>query len=358
MTGIDVTNLPCDRRGMGRYFRGILKEWALLKEEFLFITARKNVEACIQQLEEFWASPRVVTHQDPLLKKIKVCWFPWNHIHFDPGCPSAVTMHDCYPFVYPAGNGKIRKMMVNAASRSTKIITVSEFSRQELIRWLKVREEKVIVVYQGAWKTSSINDQKLPITPVEKIILFVGAMEERKNPLTLIEAFGILKKKYSIPHKLYMVGDTPPLVKEYLGFIHIAKENRKIKQTIQKLNLEDSIIIGPQDDRGLDALYRRADILVFPSLYEGFGLPLLEAFSYDIPVAASFYPPVPEVAGEAAIYFDPLNPEKMADAIIKILDNQSLRSSLIEKGRERLKRFNYSKAAEQIMDILKGISAI
>jgi glycosyltransferase involved in cell wall biosynthesis len=168
---------------------------------------------------------------------------------------------------------------------------------------------------------------------VSGYILSVGTLEPRKNLPHLFEAFKILKDRYRISHKLVVAGPS--------GW-----KDRDIFQTVQRLNLADSIVFtGYVSHETLNHLYNHASLLVYPSLYEGFGLPPLEAMASGCPVAVSKNSSLPEVVGEAGVYFDPLEVEEIAQSIFRILDSDELRSKLIEMGLTRSLQFSWTKTA-------------
>ncbi len=357
MIGVDAGNLHRDHRGMGRYLRSILEVWSERESgEFLFICPRSGLDACREELRAFWPEFRLVTPGDRALENLKVCWFPWNTVSFEVSCPRVVNIYDLAPFVFPEGNAALRKKMLEAARRAELIITISEFSRSEIVRFLGVPESVVRVVYPGVgerkFREGAVRDEKKDFGPY---ILFVGTMEARKNAPGLIEAFALLKRRYSFPHRLVLAGEVPPDVRIYLGFIHVARKNSSIAGLAAKLGVSGSLVLaGPVGDEDLRGLYRGASLFVFPSLYEGFGLPLLEAMACGIPIAASTGTSIREVAGEAALYFNPERPEDMAEKMARILGDEALGLALAEEGRKRLPGFTWEKCAKEILDLLKN----
>lgn len=151
----------------------------------------------------------------------------------------------------------------------------------------------------------------------KKYILYLGTGHKRKNIEGLKKAYKILKKKYKIPHELILAG-----VKKYVG----KKEKRD--------------------------LLKNADVFVFPSFYEGFGFPVLEAQSVGVPVAASSAGSLPEILGDSALLFNPREPEEIAEAIYKIIKNPEFKKELIKKGQENVKRFSWQKCAKETLKII------
>jgi glycosyltransferase involved in cell wall biosynthesis len=170
-------------------------------------------------------------------------------------------------------------------------------------------------------------------------ILAVGSLDPRKNLHRLLKAFQILREEYRVPHALALVGPQG-----------LASEG--ILRAIREFNLQDAVVItGFVEDGILNVLYNRAAVLVYPTLYEGFGLPPLEAMAAGCPVAVSNSSSIPEVVGEAGLYFDPENPEAIAAAIYRILDSPALRSKLVQSGLERAQSFRWQRSAEKMLAV-------
>ena len=236
-------------------------------------------------------------------------------------------------------------LITNAVLKADKIIAVSENTKKDITeRWPKT-EDKIEVIYEAADPVfRRIDDEEEKERARKKynlpkdIILFVGSLRAHKNIDRLIEAYKILKAK-GISHKLVIVG----------------RDNPKEQKTHAKMKEDEVLYLGeiPQDD--LVVIYNIAKAFVMPSLYEGFGLPVLEAFACGIPVAASNVSSMPEVTHDAALSFDPYNIEEMADAVYKILSDEGLRLSLIEKGSKRNSEFSWQIAAEKTLEVYRKI---
>jgi glycosyltransferase involved in cell wall biosynthesis len=167
----------------------------------------------------------------------------------------------------------------------------------------------------------------------------VGALEPRKNLPRLLKAFHILRENYRIPHLLALVGPE--------GW-----NSNGIQEAIRELKLEQAVrVTGFVEDRVLNILYNRACVLVYPTLYEGFGLPPLEAMAAGCPVAVSDSSSIPEVVGDAGLYFDPEQPEEIASTVFRILDSPELRRRLVESGLQRAQEFAWQKSAEGVLAV-------
>jgi glycosyltransferase involved in cell wall biosynthesis len=227
-----------------------------------------------------------------------------------------------------------------------KIIAVSENTKKDLMKLYKVPEEKIEVVYEGYEKTTSSQLAEPPLLEKEgkgvvgKNILFIGRLEERKNIVVIIKTFEILKEKYNIPHKLILAG------KPGYGY-------EKIKNKIQESKFRKEILEkGYVSEEEKWELMKKAEVFLFPTFYEGFGLPILEAQAEGVPVVASSNSSIPEVAGDSAILVNPKKPEEIAEAVWKIINNGNLRQELIDKGLKNVQRFSWEKCGEEIAEVL------
>ena len=254
------------------------------------------------------------------------------------------TIHDLIPLKLPYTTLDDKKFFFNLIKNSIKdselILTVSESAKQDLLERFDVSPDKVFLTYQPIVDNSPLIRESLVDAvlkryslEVQKYILFVGAIEPKKNVGRLIDAYISLDADM----KLVIVGK-----KAWLWENEVEKLEKIFGENFsKKVKLLDYL---PRMD--LNYLYKGAFCFVFPSLYEGFGLPPLEAMSLGCPVITSNISSLPEVCGDAAIYIDPYNSGDIKDAIEKLINNPQLRSQLIEAGKERVKFFsmeNYSK---------------
>jgi len=177
-------------------------------------------------------------------------------------------------------------------------------------------------------------------------LLHVGVFEKRKNLSNLIKAFATIQQQLPAEFKLVLVGQAGP--KQNMD------DSRQIEEAIQSYDLEDAVVLtGYISDDELAAFYRSANCYVFPSIYEGFGLPLLEAFANDLPTAAANAAALPEIAQDGALLFDPTDPEDMTRQIIRVISDNDVRQRLVEAGRRRLADFSWEKSAEEIISIME-----
>ncbi len=267
-------------------------------------------------------------------------------------CQTVVTIHDVAYLHYPDEFLKrdlyqLKNWTNYSIRKASKIITVSKTTKKDVMSFYKIPEKKIEVVYNGFEK--EIDDTDVPKTMDEidgKItppyILYVGTIQPRKNIITLIRAFSLLQKT------------NPELTLVITGkkgwlFDQIFKEAKKEY-------LENKIIFtGYVTDEELVYLYRKAFCFALPSFYEGFGIPVLEAMSNGTPVVSSFSSSLPEVGGEAALYFDPADYRDLADKLKLLYGDKKLRNELVRKGRERIKQFSWDTCAASTLKILQDV---
>jgi len=234
-----------------------------------------------------------------------------------------------------------------AVRHGRKIIAVSENTKQDLIKLYGAEAEKIGVVRHGVEVRSEklkggCHNSKLKIE--KPYLLYLGRTETKKNVAGILEAYKILKEKYQIPHLLILAGAP--------GFGY---ENLKLKigHLIEIRNLALGIKeLGYIGENEKQVLLANADIFLFPSFYEGFGLPVLEAQAAGVPVVTSSVSSLPEVAGEGALLVDPKSPPEIAKAVKRLIDDLVLRDKLIQSGLENVKRFSWEKCAKEMLDVL------
>lgn len=238
------------------------------------------------------------------------------------------TFHTVYNLVIP-----------RLARRATRIITNSNNSRNDLLQFCQVQADKVSLIY---WAVDDffINRSHL-VSPgednqEEDYILYVGSLEPRKNIKTLIEAYEILRTgNPGITTKLVLIGGESPL------FADVQLKVRRFK--------EDVVFKGFVSDATLQEYYARAKVVAYPSLYEGFGLPPLEAMASGAPVVTSHTSSIPEVVGEAALMVNPYDAQQLADVLAKVLQDKKLRQHLRKQGFEQVKRYNWMRVARNVL---------
>lgn len=229
-----------------------------------------------------------------------------------------------------------------------RIIAVSNSTKRDLINYFNIPEEKIKVILEAAdekfklLNKEEINEVKQKYNLNFPFILYVGTLEARKNIPTLIKAFYKIKKK-NIEHKLVIAGKKGWKYKE-------------IFETIDKLDLQNDVVFtGYVSDEDLPALYNAADLFVYPSIYEGFGLPPLEAMACGTPVITSNTSSLPEVVGDAGIMVDPCDVDGLTQTMCDVLTNDGLREDMIKKGLERAKMFTWEKCARETLKVYEEV---
>ena len=234
-----------------------------------------------------------------------------------------------------------------------KIITISDFTKNELINYTNISPNKIKTIYLGVdnqfkqLSSKEIEDIRMEYKLPNSYILYVGSEQSRKNFISIIKALYNLKKKYNLKDL--------KLIKAGRSQIHDSQRN-KIFDLIKELNLEKDIIFTNYvSEEYLVKLYNAADIFVYPSLYEGFGLPPLEAMACGCPVITSNTSSLPEVVGDAGIMINPYDIDSLTESIHKILADNDLKKELSKKSLERAKFFNWKKTADQTLEVYEEV---
>jgi len=265
--------------------------------------------------------------------------------------PTVVTIHDMsltlYPRYHPARRVMLNRPLVDlAARRADAIITVSQSAKRDIMRAYGLPSDRVHVVHEAAAPSFHRVEDAATLERVrrqhalpERFILYVGTIEPRKNLPKLIEGFARRHHSGDLPHRLVCAGP--------YGWL-----SRDIDDLLDRLSIRDAVQFAgylPFDD--LPALYTLAEMFVFPSLYEGFGLPPLEAMASGTPVITSNVSSLPEVVGDAALMIDPYDPAAIADAMRRVLTDASLRSDLRTRGLERARSFSWERSIRRVREI-------
>ncbi len=265
--------------------------------------------------------------------------------------PFIVTIHDLIRHHNVSStyvSSPKEKLFVELDKRGFKkakhIIAISNSTKNDIVKFLGIPAEKISVVYQGV--DHQIYYPRKRDEQSNEYILFVGSDDPRKNFITLLEAFSIVKKDSRF--KSLKVVQT--------GFSRDGTARNATLEAIDRLHLTDDIIFP--DFWGEDELakyYSNAVCFVLPSLYEGFGLPPLEAMACGCPVITSNVSSLPEVVGDAGILVDPEDPNRLAEEIVRVLTDNELKNSMIEKGLSRAKEFTWQKTAEETLQVYNKV---
>ncbi|HOV91096.1 MAG TPA: glycosyltransferase family 1 protein [Syntrophorhabdaceae bacterium] len=357
--------------GIGTYLRNIIP-FLIKKENIILVEKKEDIERHDwgSNVKIIGESTKIysIKEQFKLPYKIPNCDLFWSPHYNVPIFPikakrRIVTIHDVFHFAFynqlNLSQKMYAKIVMSAATRlSDKIITVSEFSKSEIVKYTGVDSNKINVIYNGidTKKFSTIQNQEFLENVRQKyrlsnqFLLFVGNVKPHKNLHGLIKAFGLLKKHKKLEEfNLVIVGK-----KE--GFITGDKE---IERLINELSLEPFIkFTGFVMDNDLPAIYNLASALIFPSFYEGFGFPPIEAMACGCPVIASNTASLPEVCGDAVLYVDPNKTEDIAQKIELLLTNKSLIDRLKEMGFQRVRQFTWEKCAAETLKTIEEIIGI
>jgi glycosyltransferase involved in cell wall biosynthesis len=354
--------------GIGTYIRNLLRELARIDRdtEYVLLCQSADVGVGAQLGPNF----RTVLEPSPnysLREQIHVPWvlrrerpdvYHAPHYVLPAGvrCRSVVTIHDCIHLMFPqylpnrAAYAYARATMWAAARRSDRILTVSEASKRDILHFFNVPPEKIVVVY------NAIDDHFRVTPPAEavarvreryqldhKFVLYVGNIKPHKNLVRLIEAFADLRKADFDDLKLLIIGDEISRLPALRRAVHKHKLHKHVR------------FLGYLADDTLAVLYRLASAFVFPSLYEGFGLPPLEAMASGTPVVTSNVSSLPEVAGDAAVLVDPYDVDSIVEGLRRVLSDPALAAELGRRGQERAREFSWSRSVEKTRQVYQEL---
>lgn len=356
--GVDATPLLGERSGVGNYTARLLAAQLKLEpeREYLLYSNRplENLEPALDRAKKvpgylpysrwLWMQlklPRIIAETKPDLFHFTNALAP---LRLD--TPYVLSIYDATLFLYSKYHPRtrllaIRLMLPLAARRAAAIITISESARRDLRQVLNIPPEKIHVVYGAApsnfaevTSASTLGRIRQKYDLPEQFLLYVGTLEPRKNLSRLVRAFSRLKERGQ-SQKLVLAG---PWGWSMNGF----------QEQITELGLNDSVqMLGYIPDEDLPGLYTLATAFVFPSLYEGFGLPPLEAMACGTPVLSSHNSSLAEICGDAAYLIDPLDEESILEGMYRVLTDSALREELGEFGRKRAAEFSWERAARE-----------
>ena len=294
--------------------------------------------------------------------KVDVVHNPYFAAPVVPRVPTIVTVHDLVPIVRPeyrrtAAQRLYTHLVCRGLKAASRIITDSDASAQDLRKLLGVSDERIRVIPLGVddrfrpLESASEQEWAYSILARYRIerpyLLYVGGLDQRKNVDGLVRAFSRLKRERGIPHVLVIVGRVragDPLFYDP-------------RADLERLGIEDLVyLLGPVEDDEVRALHTQSDAFVFPSAYEGFGLPPLEAMACGEPVVCSSASSLPEVVGEAGILFDPTNDDELVDALWRIVSDADLRRDLGTRGHERAMQFTWERTVRATLAVWEEVS--
>ncbi|MCX6792963.1 MAG: glycosyltransferase family 1 protein [Candidatus Falkowbacteria bacterium] len=381
--GIDARFYGPLGKGLGRYTQEVvdnvlridqLNEYVIFlgKENFDELEIKQsNVKKVLADVRWYGLAEQFVMPFLIARERLDLMHFP--HFNVPVFCPTkfVVTIHDLIltkfptmrattlgPVLYFVKNLFYRIIISHAAWRAKKIIAISEFTKQDIIEQFKVKAEKIVVTYEGAANLARGNDSLFAakLDPDETLsdyqidepyLLYVGNAYPHKNLESLIKVFKDIHAQQK-EIKLVLVGRDDYFysrLKDYAKDLGLwsSVDNETFKTPV--------IFPGYVPDQKLEILFKRALAYVFPSKYEGFGLPPLEAMSRACPVVSSDKTSLPEILGTAALYFDPYDEKDMTNKILKIIKDDILREDLIAKGLEQVKKYDWWECANKTKEV-------
>lgn len=267
-----------------------------------------------------------------------------------------MTVNDIIPKLYPqfftTDVAKAFNANVEKARAADKIISISEATKADLVKYYNFAPHDIAVAHSGVdeeFRVLTLNEEEKAgfrkrLNIKDEFMLYVGTIEPRKNIQGAIKAFNILKEERKLPHQFIITGMKGWLYDDILREI----ENSPFS--------EDILITDYIAKQSLVMLYNLAEAFVYPSFYEGFGLPILEAMACGAPCIGSDTPALKEVAGDAALFADPNLPRDIADKIYTALVDEPLRKSLIERGRARAKLFSWENTARKMLEVFTEVA--
>ncbi|MCF6153669.1 MAG: glycosyltransferase family 1 protein [Candidatus Brocadia sp.] len=271
-------------------------------------------------------------------------------------CPIVVTIHDLAEFIQSEKYGRLksyakRLFVLLSVKKANFIITVSDTTRKAILDLLDYTPESIGVTLEGFSGNLSVDNDDNDGEYIFKkyhipgnYILYVGVIEKTKQVESIVRAFSLLDDSLQRNYAIVIAGNKGNAYEDVKSAVHDCKLEEKV------------FFLGYVQDCDLKYLYKKAKVFVFPSLIEGFGLPVLEAMGHGIPIIASDIPVISEVAGDAAVLVNPHDVTALRDAINKVLLDEELRNSLITKSLERIKDFSWENTARKTLEIYKKLS--
>lgn len=369
LVGIDASRTTAARRtGTENYSLHLIRELLALAEDHYFRLYFNQAPAhdllpggAEWRIMPF---PRLWTHirlsWEMLMRPPDLLFVPSHVLPLIHPRHSVVTVHDLGYHYYPEAHTLFQNAYLHWSTRynartATRVLVDSEATRRDLIHYYQIPETKIAVVYPGRDETLAPISDPEALAAVrahygltDAYLLYVGTLHPRKNLARLVQAFAQVLTSQS--------ADSPPnnlqlVLAGQKGWLY-----GEIFAQVRRLGLADRVVFtGYVPDDDLPALLSGALAFVFPSLYEGFGLPVLEAMACGTPVVASNVSSVPEVAGDAALLVDPSDVDRLADALRGIVTNAELRHSLVERGFQQVQRFSWRRCAEEALQVLESV---
>jgi len=360
--GIDARKLH--DFGIGTYIRNLVRHLARIDRQTEYVvfcrdedrsslgSVGENFRTVVETAGNYSVAEQV---RVPLaLRREGVTLFHAPHYVLPPlvTCRSVVTIHDCIHLMFPQylpnrlAHVYARTAIALAARRATRVLTVSESSKRDILRFVDTPPDKIDVIYNAYDERFGVEPREEDVVRVreryqlhDEFVLYAGNVKPHKNLERLIQAFDLVRRRGLGHLKLVLIGDE---ISKYAA-LRRAVHRHQLHQYVR--------FLGYLPEATLAVMYRLAGVFVFPSLYEGFGLPPLEAMASGTPVVTSNVSSLPEVAGDAAVLVDPYEPEAIADGIYRVLTDESLRRSLRQRGLARAQQFSWEASVRRVREI-------
>jgi len=371
--GLDLRLYGTKHGGIGRYIKELSSQLLKIdkKNQYVFFIYQKNDAKKITKNKKTkfvytpikWYSLKEQLLLSPLIKKQKLdlMHFPHFNVPLNYNKPFIVTIHDLIVHHFPNERATTlpkwlyqlklkgyKQIIKNAIKKARTIIVPSNFVKQDILKFYNINADKIKVAYEGisnlnyTLKTKKSTAQQKKKIKIKKYLLYVGSAYPHKNLENLIKAFTLLRYKYKLTDlKLVLVGKIDYFYNQLQKYItaHYSSVTN------------NCIFYGQADDKELAQLYKNASAFIFPSLHEGFGLPPLEAMSFKTPVVAAKNASISEVCEQAAFYFDPNDPQNIAEKINQLLNDQKLRQNLITAGQKQIKKYSWKQCAKKHLEV-------
>jgi glycosyltransferase involved in cell wall biosynthesis len=367
--GIDARKLH--DFGIGTYIRNLLRHLARLdsQTEFVIFCRPEDRDALAAVGENFRPVPETSGNYS-IAEQVRIPWalkregvtlFHAPHYVLPPlvRCRSVVTIHDVIHLMFPQylpnriAFSYAKWSITQAAQRATRVMTVSQSSKRDILRFVDTEPDKIDVIYNAYDERFAMEPREEDVVRVreryqltDEFVLYAGNVKPHKNLERLIDAFALVRKRGLDHLKLVLIGDE---ISKYTA----------LRRAVHQHQLHNYVrFLGYLPEETLAVMYRLAGVFVFPSLYEGFGLPPLEAMASGTPVVTSNVSSLPEVAGDAAVLVDPYDPQAIADGIYRVLTDEKLRRALIHKGIARAGQFSWEQSVRRVRQIYGEVSAL
>lgn len=356
--GIDIQSIEGKITGLGVYTKNLTRYLAEHENEHFCFEFFKTQEKSDFNTFRRWRWENIELPRRARRECVDVLHVPAFAPPATKGCKVVVTVHDLIGILFPNQLGLPSRLywgkwLPFCIQRADAIIADSENTKKDIVQTLRIPESKIRVIYPSGHENFSVSIPSGAIRSVknkfkiqEKYFLFVGTIEPRKNLARVVEAFmTFLKTNHTPQFQLVVVGS-----QEFAHGRFFRTLDKQFHKASEKVVFTDYV---PQEE--LNALYCGSIALLYPSLYEGFGIPILEAMASGTPVITSTITSVPEVAGDAAYLVDPFNVQALANAMSNLVADSNLRSQLIEKGFERIKKFSWHKTAQETIQVYESL---